>query len=181
MGRLAKTKYEVIADIINQLKTQYIIDNNDCWVWSGLYYGNGYGRLRRFRPIVEDVLHQRAHISSFIYHTGIKITKGQFICHTCDNKGCINPNHLWLGSNKENQLDASRKGVFNRYWTVERRKEKSKQMSGSKNPMYGIVGAAAPCFGRTGSKHPMFGKHHTEESKRKISAGVNLTNQRKHK
>jgi hypothetical protein len=89
-------------------------------------------------------------------------------------KLCFNPKHLWLGTNQENQIDASEKGVFARYWTKEKRMSYSQTYSGAGNPMYGRTGEAAPAYGRIGSLHPMFGKHHTAESKDKISAGLLL-------
>ena len=161
-----------MADLVHQLTTNYSVNEQGCWVWLGNYYDSGYARLSRFRPVSD--LHERAHIASYLVNIG-PIPQGMFVCHSCDNKGCINPKHLWLGSNKDNQLDAKKKGVFDAYWTPERRAEKSAQMSGHGNPMFGKTGPEAPCFGRTGPKHPMFGKHHTPEAKQKISAGLKLT------
>jgi len=39
------------------------------------------------------------------------IPDGMFVCHTCDVKRCINPDHLWLGTNRDNIKDAISKGV----------------------------------------------------------------------
>lgn len=169
MGRKKRTQREVDDHIIEQLESSYDIDDNGCWIWTGAYFGSGYPRISRHLPIAS--FHYRARIASYQYHKG-EIPKGIFVCHECDVRGCINPDHLWLGTNQDNQLDAVKKGAFEKYWTKERRAEKSKQMSGTGNPMHGKKGDQAPCYGRTGKKHPMFGKKHTSEAKLKISNGL---------
>ena len=50
-----------------------------------------------------------AHRASYEQFKG-NIEKGLFVCHTCDNGICINPDHLFLGTNSDNQKDAYRKG-----------------------------------------------------------------------
>lgn len=171
-GRSPRTVEDIDADIICQLKTMYKVSESGCWIWTGSKFDNGYGRISRFLP--RGKFHMRAHITSWLYYRG-EIPPKLFVCHTCDNKLCINPDHLWLGTNSQNQLDASSKGVHLKYWTAERREEKRKAMLGCGNHMFGISGPAAPCYGRTGDKHPMYGKHHTAEAKRKISESLKKT------
>ncbi len=50
-----------------------------------------------------------AHRCSFIEFKG-KIPEGLLVCHSCDNRACINPDHLWVGSQKENAIDSVKKG-----------------------------------------------------------------------
>ena len=167
-GRTPRSIEEIDLDIVNQLKTQFKVVKG-CHIWTGAYFDNGYARISRH--LSRASFHMRAHIASYQFHKG-PVKAGLFVCHSCDVKGCINPKHLWLGTNQENQLDASKKGAFAAYWTPERRARKSKEMSGEGNPMFGVSGDQAPCYGRTGKSHPMFGKHHTEEAKNKISSSL---------
>lgn len=80
---------------------------NECWEWSGARDQCGYGVLRR------DPAHRSAqcHASriSWEIHNG-KIPDGLQILHRCDNPPCVNPSHLWIGTNAQNIADAIAKG-----------------------------------------------------------------------
>ena len=127
MGRPARTKESVDSDIIEQLKTCYMIYEKGCWIWQGLMFGNGYGRLARHLNI--SAFSCRAHIAAYQMYVG-PVSEGLLVCHHCDVKRCINPEHLWLGTNQDNQIDAAIKGKFETYWTAERRKAQSARYSG---------------------------------------------------
>jgi len=62
-----------------------------------------------------------------------------------------------------------RKSKLGTHASEETRKKMSESHTGIKNPLFGKTGKDTPCFGRTGDKHPMFGKHHSEETKKKMS------------
>ncbi len=80
---------------------------NGCWEWMGKRNPLGYGFvLVHYRP-------KRAHRFSWEIHNG-PIPKGVFVCHKCDNPPCVNPDHLFLGTPKDNIQDCVKKGRFNK-------------------------------------------------------------------
>ena len=78
-------------------------DDDMCWNWSGNINSNGYGRVL----IKKD--HIFAHRASWMIHFG-EIPEGMHVCHHCDNRKCVCPDHLFLGTNLDNIKDKMIKG-----------------------------------------------------------------------
>lgn len=79
--------------------------DNECWNWTNKRTnGRGYGRT-----YTGYAKWMYAHRASWLINKG-PIPDGLFVCHKCDNPSCCNPNHLWLGTNADNQKDKFAKG-----------------------------------------------------------------------
>jgi hypothetical protein len=76
-----------------------------CWLWTGAVH-NGYGVLRR-GPRGAGLI--RAHVASWELTHG-KVPTGLDVCHSCDVRACVRPDHLFVGSRLVNMRDAKAKG-----------------------------------------------------------------------
>lgn len=83
-------------------------DQNGCWIWQGYVFNTGYGGI--YTPLApKKHTYRQAHRISYKAHKG-DIPEGLCVCHTCDVKLCVNPDHLWLGTSQENIADMVQKG-----------------------------------------------------------------------
>jgi len=86
------------------------VDKSDgCWLWTGAKSSLGYGQLRTGNPGTNEM----AHRLSWEFHRG-EIPVGLHVLHHCDTPSCVRPDHLWLGTPKDNALDRQQKGRQNR-------------------------------------------------------------------
>lgn len=100
--------------VLNETQTKNFWDkvqkSDGCWNWTGCrrrLYGSfqfSFNKIKRHIP---------SHRVAYAMFKGA-IPRGLLICHTCDNPSCVNPDHLFLGTNMDNMLDKMRKGRSNR-------------------------------------------------------------------
>ena len=83
-----------------------VVKGPGCWAWTGWKDNDGYGKFRVGKTKTP------AHRFSYEHHKG-PIPDGLLVCHSCDNPECTNPEHLWIGTHKDNIADRDQKGRGN--------------------------------------------------------------------
>lgn len=111
----------IYGDTSKRLKSKVSVDENGCWIWQGSISPNGYGTTTHKNKRISS------HRLSYLTFKG-EIPKGLFVCHSCDIKACINPDHLFVGTGKDNMQDMLKKGRNPVPWSKGKTRMDSKKL-----------------------------------------------------
>ena len=103
-------KFKPIETIMGLFQEKYLVNNENGWFeWIGQLNDRGYGYIGIGSNGNGRTVNVRAHrLSYFLCNDGIP--DGMMVLHKCDNRKCVNPEHLFLGTNGDNAKDMMQKG-----------------------------------------------------------------------
>lgn len=139
--------------------TSRVKDTDDCILYPHLGT-DGYGDIQYYN---EDrrKRHYRAHRLSYEIANNVILTKEQLVCHSCDTPACINPKHLFVGTNQDNCDDKMKKG-------------RGVYLYGKDNPSYkhGYYSIHNPTEKPKTAFELLFGREFTKEAVSKIKQAI---------
>ena len=96
---------DILKWYVKKLETRFwkmVKKTDSCWVWKGTQFGHGYGNFRCCGDSCP------AHRMSWIITHG-RIPEKMHVLHHCDNRLCVRPSHLWIGTHMDNVIDKVKK------------------------------------------------------------------------
>lgn len=102
------SKEEIAARWEARLAEKTVRNENGCRLWIGPVNAQGYGQTSAFGRL------KMVHRFTYEVVYDMKIHPKLVVCHQCDNPGCCNPDHLWIGTEKQNMQDAAAKRRWSR-------------------------------------------------------------------
>ena len=92
---------------IETVRQRCFTDENGCWIWKRPPNKDGYGQIGT--KVNGQLKNFTAHRFSWLAFRG-EISQGMYICHKCDVRLCVNPDHLFMATHRENMNDMADKG-----------------------------------------------------------------------
>lgn len=101
----------MITDNMIERFEKKVKKTDDCWLWLAAHHKRGYGYFYTSTTYSKRKM-DFAHRFSYHLYKGYKPTDNDVVCHKCDNPSCVNPNHLFIGTQLDNNRDMMDKGRY---------------------------------------------------------------------
>lgn len=130
-----------MKDLKQRFNDKYIKSDNGCWNWTASRTRDGYGKMNIGGK------HITSHRVSWLLNKGI-IPDDLQVLHSCDNKQCVNPSHLFVGTGSDNMVDCILKGRHGRKKLSKDQIEFIRQYKGSSKEPAASLGISRAMFCR---------------------------------
>ena len=88
----------IIMSVLERFEAKFVKKENGCWEWTAAKFPKGYGAFKYKGKSI------RTNRVSYMLYIG-DIPKDKHVLHKCNNRGCVNPEHLYAGTNKDKMRD----------------------------------------------------------------------------